>query len=319
VLDPLASALGGRTRLFLALAGNLTCLPFEVLRQADGRPLLETHQLSYVDSGLDVLCFGVEPEEQPGAAVVAADPDFDLYLTGPTPGAPGCRLAPAPEPPRFERLTATRRAGKYFAARLGVEPWLAGTVCRARLLGLHSPRVLHLATHCVFAEDVPGGAALALTGANGYGPGCRPPAGAENGLLTATEVAGLDLRATELVVLPACDSGPSAAPAGPGVLALHRAFLQAGVAAVVSSRWKVTDFHVKELLSDFYERVLTGEPRAEALRQAQLALRARYPDRPEYWGAFVCHGDPGPLRPPPGPRKKKGKVGGLLAALRWGR
>jgi tetratricopeptide (TPR) repeat protein len=317
VFDPLAAALGGRTRLFLAPAGNLACLPLAALPQADGRPLLETHQLSYVDSGLDVLYFGVEAEEQPGPPVVAADPDFDLYLSGPAPGTAACRLVPLPEAPRFERLTGTRRAGKQFAARLGVEPWLSGTVRRTRVLGLHAPRLLHLATHCVFAEDVPGGAALALAGANGYGPGCRPSAGADNGLLTAAEVAALDLRATELVVLPACDTGPSAAATGTGLLALQRAFLQAGAAAVVASLWKVTDYHVKELLSEFYERVLAGEPRAEALRQAQLAVRGRYPDRPEYWGAFVCHGDPGPLRPLPGARKK-GK-GGLFGALRRGR
>ena len=44
----------------------------------------------------------------------------------------------------------------------------------------------------------------------------------------------------------------------------------------------------------FYLRILTGESRAEALRQAQLALKEKYPD-PLYWGAFICQGDPGPL------------------------
>jgi CHAT domain-containing protein len=46
---------------------------------------------------------------------------------------------------------------------------------------------------------------------------------------------------------------------------------------------------------DFYQRILGGEGRAEALRQAQQSLRRRYPD-PYYWGAFICQGDPGPLR-----------------------
>ncbi len=45
---------------------------------------------------------------------------------------------------------------------------------------------------------------------------------------------------------------------------------------------------------DFYERLLRGEGRADALRQAQLELRKRYP-HPRYWGAFICQGDPGPL------------------------
>jgi CHAT domain-containing protein len=49
-------------------------------------------------------------------------------------------------------------------------------------------------------------------------------------------------------------------------------------------------------LEDFYRRVLAGEGRAEALRAAKLALKARHPE-PLYWGAFVCHGDPAALKP----------------------
>jgi CHAT domain-containing protein/tetratricopeptide (TPR) repeat protein len=320
ILDPIAVALAGRSRLFLAPAGNLACLPFDVLLAADGRPFLETHDISYLDSGLDVLFHGTSPEEQPGPCVVAADPDFDLFLAASLPsGSATCRLAPGTDfaPPRFDRLTATRRAGKHFAALLGAEPWLAGSVRKGRLQGIHSPRILHLATHAVLGTDVPAGAALALAGANGCVPGRRPPAD-DDGLLTAAEVAQLDLAATELVVLPACDTGSGPGPVGEHVLGLRRAFLQAGSAAVVLSLWKVTDWHVKELLSDYYARLLGGEPRSVALRQARLALRTRFPDHPEYWGAFVCHGDPGPLRPLPGAHKK-GKAGGLVGALRWGR
>jgi CHAT domain-containing protein len=52
-------------------------------------------------------------------------------------------------------------------------------------------------------------------------------------------------------------------------------------------------------MEDFYQRILSGQPRAAALRDAQMALRARYPD-PLYWGAFICQGGPGPLRSAPG-------------------
>jgi len=61
------------------------------------------------------------------------------------------------------------------------------------------------------------------------------------------------------------------------------------------SLWRVPDRQRQELLEDFYRRVLAGEGRADALRNAQLALRRKYPD-PYHWGAFVCQGDPGPLR-----------------------
>jgi CHAT domain-containing protein len=47
-------------------------------------------------------------------------------------------------------------------------------------------------------------------------------------------------------------------------------------------------------MEDFYRRILRGEPRGEALRQAQLEMKKRYSD-PFYWGAFICQGEPGPL------------------------
>jgi CHAT domain-containing protein len=60
------------------------------------------------------------------------------------------------------------------------------------------------------------------------------------------------------------------------------------------SLWSVPDEATRELMVNFYERILGGEPRADALRAAQNDLRRKYRD-PFYWGAFVCLGDPGPL------------------------
>jgi CHAT domain-containing protein len=51
-------------------------------------------------------------------------------------------------------------------------------------------------------------------------------------------------------------------------------------------------------MTDFYRRLLAGEPRGEALRQAQLAVRRDHP-HPFHWGAFILQGDPGPLRTRP--------------------
>jgi CHAT domain-containing protein len=64
------------------------------------------------------------------------------------------------------------------------------------------------------------------------------------------------------------------------------------------SLWKVPDQATQELMVDFYERLGRGEYCAEALRKAQLALKAKWPD-PFYWGAFICQGDPGPVRQRP--------------------
>jgi len=47
-------------------------------------------------------------------------------------------------------------------------------------------------------------------------------------------------------------------------------------------------------MSSFFDHLLRGLPREQALRAAQLAMKARYPD-PFYWGAFICQGAPGTI------------------------
>jgi len=58
--------------------------------------------------------------------------------------------------------------------------------------------------------------------------------------------------------------------------------------------WSVPDEPTRALMVDFYQRILNGEPCADALHAAQNDLRLKYPD-PYFWRAFICLGDPGPL------------------------
>jgi CHAT domain-containing protein len=135
---------------------------------------------------------------------------------------------------------------------------------------------------------------LALAGANTWLEGGALPTEAEDAILNAEDVSGLDLLGTELVVLSACETGLGEVYVGEGVFGLRRAFVLAGAKTLIMSLWKVPDKQTQELMEGFYKGVLEGQPRAEALREAQLAMKARYPD-PLYWGAFVCQGCPGPL------------------------
>jgi CHAT domain-containing protein len=209
------------------------------------------------------------------------------------------------------RLPGTRLEGERIAALLQVEPWLEGEVLETRLKEQRSPRILHLATHGFFFKDQPHDpdasgrwedpllrSGLLLAGYNTWLARGELPPEAEDGMLTAEDVTGLDLLDTELVVLSACETGLGQVHVGEGVFGLRRAFVLAGAKTLVMSLWKVPDQQTQELMVDFYRRILKGEPRAEALRQAQLALKAKHPD-PCYWGAFICQGEPGPLAETP--------------------
>jgi hypothetical protein len=132
-----------------------------------------------------------------------------------------------------------------------------------------------------------------LAGAN------RTPEVGDDGILTAGEVAALDLRGTELVVLSACQSGLGQASSGEGMLGLQRAFQKGGAETVVASLWKVPDAETRALMSEFYSNLWRRKlGKAEALRQAQLSLLRLtngQPAHPSTWAAWVVSGDPGEI------------------------
>ncbi|TWT93842.1 CHAT domain-containing protein [Stieleria varia] len=95
----------------------------------------------------------------------------------------------------------------------------------------------------------------------------------QDGILTAAEIEVLDLSQTELVVLSACETGLGDGQSGEGVMGLQRSLHLAGCSDVVASLWKVDDAATKILMTSFYQQLWSGKNPAEALRQAQLALR----------------------------------------------
>ena len=65
---------------------------------------------------------------------------------------------------------------------------------------------------------------------------------------------------------------------GEAVFGLHRAFTLAGAKTLVMSLWRAPDEAPRELMEEFYTRILAGERWADALCNAQLALRQKCPD-----------------------------------------
>jgi len=133
---------------------------------------------------------------------------------------------------------------------------------------------------------------LALAGAN------HLRSGDEDGILTALEMSGLDLIGTKVVVLSACETGMGSTRAGEGVYGLRRALILAGAESQVVSLWKVPDDATRDLMIHYYEQLLAGDGRAEALRQAQLKIMQRPGwSHPFFWASFVPVGEWGSLEP----------------------
>lgn len=126
---------------------------------------------------------------------------------------------------------------------------------------------------------------LLMAGAQLAWSGQPVPEGVEDGILTAKEIAGLDLRTVECAVLSACETG-NGDITGDGVAGLQRGFKQAGVKTLMMSLWPVSDNATQLLMTEFYRRWKNGSSKREALRQAQHVVRERF-EEPEYWAAFI--------------------------------
>lgn len=187
-------------------------------------------------------------------------------------------------------------------------------------------RWIHLATHGFFAppevkalttgESSGGQIASTFQTVTGYLPGLLsgivlsganspvdPVAGGDDGILTAAEVATLNLQGVETVVLSACETGLGRTAGGEGVLGLQRAFQIAGARTVVASLWEVPDEATRVLMTRTYENWWSGKKsKLDGLIEAQRKMlkegvpgpdgkpgRGRTP--PLYWAAFVLSGD----------------------------
>ena len=113
---------------------------------------------------------------------------------------------------------------------------------------------------------------LLLAGANTALKGLPLPEGVEDGVLTAKEIARMDLRLVDLVALSACQTGLGEIT-GDGVFGLQRGFKKAGANTLLMSLWKVDDTATQLLMTQYYKNLLSGMGKYEALAAAQKYLR----------------------------------------------
>lgn len=226
---------------------------------------------------------------------------FDLY-TSDVRGLRGSEFSALPNTKK--EVTTIRQTLRLYGVRTALLSDTLASEEAFKALDGQSPQVLHLATHGFFlpmterkSNNYEGGSAftvqqnpmfrsgLVLAGGNAAWRGEPTVEGREDGILTAYEIAQLDLSTAGLVVLSACQTAVGDVQANEGVIGLQRAFKLAGVKQLIESLWSVPDKETKELMTLFYRNWLNGQTTRAALRNAQLKMKEKYP--PFYWAAFV--------------------------------
>lgn len=135
---------------------------------------------------------------------------------------------------------------------------------------------------------------LVMSGANHILEDEKLPDNVEDGILTAKEIADVDLRGLDLVVLSACQTGLGDIAQGEGVFGLQRGFKKAGANSILMSLWEVEDKATQILMTQFYRNLLSGQSKRQSLLNAQKNLREyrnangeQCYNSPKYWAAFI--------------------------------
>ena len=159
---------------------------------------------------------------------------------------------------------------------------------------LKDVRILHFATHALLPTDLRCQNEPALV--TSPPPGARDASGA---LLTASDVAGMDLDA-DAVVLSACNTGgPANGASGESLTGLARSFFYAGARALLVTHWSVNDrstaYLVALTLSKTRSQPGIGLAGALALAQRRV-LSESHGDtaieaHPFYWAALAVIGE----------------------------
>ena len=295
----LAGLDSGVTRLVMVPDGPLHRVPFDALRMADGRYVVERYAVSLAPSAGVAAALRRRPRASANAPVrllAMGDPTF-AATPGTTRGTERPDVADgrsafdsAGSLPRLKASGAEARAVARYAAEADVRLGDAASAAFLEQAPLAGYRVIHLATHAIVDDRAIGRSAIALA-----------PGDGESGIVLPGDLAALDLDA-DLVVLSACRTAGGVVLDGEGVQGLTAPLLEAGARAVMATGWRIDDRRTVRFVLDFYDALARGRTVGDALHDAKLAaLRRGAP--PGEWAAFVVVGDPTVTIPLTTPRR----------------
>jgi CHAT domain-containing protein len=277
LIEPIADLLpkDPNQRVVFLPQGELFLVPFPALLNAQNQPLITQHTILTAPS--------IQTLDLTHKAAQALPKGNRPALVVGNPTMPAISTIIGDAPHKLKALPGAEKEAIAIAQQLNTQPIIGAKAKKDTIVQqMQTAGVIHFATHGLldsFKGETPGAIALAP---NGTGE-------RNDGLLTSGELFDLKLNA-ELVVLSACDTGRGDIT-GDGVIGLSRSLFVAGVPSVIVSLWKVPDDSTAFLMTEFYRNWKDRKlDKAQALRQAMLTTRAKYP-QPLDWAAFTLIGE----------------------------
>ncbi|HMH32402.1 MAG TPA: CHAT domain-containing protein, partial [Puia sp.] len=273
LIKPIQSVITDKDEWVIIPDGILYFLPFESLPADEkNRTLLETTAISYQFSSR----FMVGQDE-----AVRMDDGPNKVLAF----APFVHVKPGSEGPFTDQLPAS---GQEIGGLRGSK-YLDSSATKARFLQeINKYPIVHLATHAV--SDIHNAAASYVA----FYPQKKNRA---EDCLFLEELYGLNMDATQLMIISACETGKGELVNNEGVMSIARAFTYAGCSSVVNSLWKADDRATSAILKQFHVYLQHGFTKSKALQLAKLDFikgNAIYKS-PEYWSPLILIGNTEPL------------------------
>ena len=278
-------------RLIIIPDGPLWDLPFQTLRAASNRCVIEEHTISYAPSITFLARINTDHSDEnqdgktarlfaianPAIGAVAKNSGSQKILVSSGPRLMGEIWEPLPAAEK-----QVRELKQLYEPKSVV---LTGANAREDTFKAQAGDfdIIHFATHGALNDRAPLYSYL-LMSQEDLDPG-------QDGLLEAWELMQMKLHA-RLAVLSACETARGKISEGEGVIGLSWALFAAGCPSEVVSQWKVDSESNTDLMLEFHRRFRDGAKPAEALREASLKLakNPRY-HHPFYWAPFVAIGD----------------------------
>jgi len=301
VWDPLQKEISAAKLVLIVPDGILNLVPFSSLPINDGYLVDQGPVVHILTSERDLL---PDPVAAKKAGLLAVgSPAFELAQASTAPnslrGAPiECealsKMSFPPLPASLSEVNGISSAWKRWTGGEAEQLLTGEDATRPRFLeAAPQSRVLHLATHAfVLSQSCGNGnpllhSGLAFAGANKT---------RDASILTALQIASLDLSGVDWAVLSACNTGYGELRDGEGVLSLQRSFRVAGAKSVVMALWAVDDQVTSRYMRELYTELL--QQHAPTANATWLSARKLLNERraaglsthPWYWAGFVSSG-----------------------------
>jgi len=275
LIKPIQSIIPGKDEWIIIPDGILYLLPFESLPAGEvSKTLLETTTISYQFSSRFIISQPAADKNQNASYGVLSFAPFVSQGMISDQGSVVMSQLPS--------------SGEEIAGVKGKQ-YIDGQATKKNFLAeINKYPVIHLATHAV--SDINNTAASFIA----FYPEKKLRS---DDYLFLEELYGLNMDATKLVIISACETGGGELVNNEGVISLARAFIYAGCSSTVNSLWKADDKSTSVILKQFHIYLEKGYTKSKALQQAKLDYinsNTLYKS-PAYWSHLILIGNSEPV------------------------